>query len=65
MARNSKHCLVVQWLRLREPKKGAQVQSPVRELDPTCCNRVCMLQLPKAPNNQINKLKEPPKNESL
>ena len=30
--------LVVQWLRLHAPKKGAQVQSLVRELNPTCCN---------------------------
>lgn len=26
--------LVVQWLRLHAPNAGAQVQSPIRELDP-------------------------------
>ena len=29
--------LVIQWLRLCTPK--ARVQSPVKELDPTCCNQ--------------------------
>ena len=29
--------LVVQWLRLHPPNAGAQVQSLVRELDPTRC----------------------------
>ena len=28
---------VVQWLRLCLPRQGAEVQSLVRELDPTCC----------------------------
>ena len=28
--------LMVQWLRLWLPMQGAQVQSLVRELDPTC-----------------------------
>ena len=31
--------MVVQWLRLHTPDAGAQVQSRVRELDPTCCNQ--------------------------
>ena len=29
---------VVQWLRLHTSNAGVQVQSLVRELDPTCCN---------------------------
>ena len=29
---------VVQWLRLHTPNAGTQVQSLVRELDPTCHN---------------------------
>ena len=38
--------LVVQWLRLRDCNAGAQVQSPVRERDPTCRNKD-----PAQPNN--------------
>ena len=36
--------LVGPWLRLHAPKAGVQVQPPVRELDPTCCNQefTCM-----------------------
>lgn len=30
--------LVVQWLRLCPPVKGAQVRSLVRKLDPVCCS---------------------------
>ena len=30
--------LVVRWLRLHTSNAGVQVQSLVRELDPTCCN---------------------------
>ena len=29
---------VVQWLSLYTPTQGAQIQSLVKELDPTCCN---------------------------
>ena len=36
--RENLRSLVVQWLRLLTPSAGAQVQSLVRELDPTCCN---------------------------
>ena len=29
---------LVQWLRLCAPNAGAQIQSLVKELDPTCCS---------------------------
>ena len=34
----SRTSLVAQWLRLRIPMQGSQVQSLVRKLDPTCSN---------------------------
>ena len=37
--------LVAYWLRLCTPSAGAWVWSLVRELDPTCHQEECMLQL--------------------
>ena len=56
---------MVQWPRVDQfqscsqfrglPVQGARVQSLVRELAPTCCNWVHMLQL-EIPHSQINKV---------